>query len=174
MLMKNLMRAAILGGAALNLGACATIMNGTSQPVTFRTEPVGAEAVLINGNKCTTPCKYSLKRGKDSQATISLAGYEPVSIYIHSRTGGATFGNILAGGIIGGVVDGSNGASNHLYPNPVYIKLAPLGSGEPALLLDKKGKRISTVDEYNAKVAEDVKKGLEEQGMFPMGKAASK
>ena len=45
----------------------------------------------------------------------------------------------------------------------------PVGSSEKPVLLDKKGKIISTVDEYNAKVADDVNKGLQEQGLFPMG-----
>lgn len=169
--MNMIMRAAIIGGAALNLAGCATVMNGTSQPLAFQTQPSGAEVVLVNGMKCTTPCKYELKRGKDSKATITLAGYEPATVYIQSRTGGSTFGNIIAGGIIGGVVDGSNGASNHLYPNPVYIKLAAVGSGEKAMLLDKKGDVVSTLDAYNAKVEADVNKGLEEQGAYPVGQS---
>lgn len=36
----------------------------------------------------------------------------------------------------------------------------PLGSGEPALLIDKDGEVISTVDEYNDKVREDVAKTI--------------
>ncbi len=170
---KKLLCVAMLGGASMNLGGCATVLNGTSQPVSFRSEPPGADAALINGMHCTTPCQFSMKRGHDSSVTLTLAGYEPVTVYMQSRTGGSTFGNVLAGGIIGGVIDGSNGASNHLYPNPVYIKLAPVGSREPAMLLDKDGKVISTVDEYNLTVEADVRKGLEEQGYFPMGSGNS-
>ena len=40
------------------------------------------------------------------------------------------------------------------------VKLAPLGSGEPALLIDKDGEVISTVDEHNDKVREDVAKTI--------------
>ena len=148
-------------------------MNGTSQPVAFKSEPDGAVVALVGGLTCTTPCEYELKRGKDSMATITRAGYKPVRVYIQSRTVGATFGNIIAGGIIGGVVDGSNGASNHLYPSPVYVRLVADGSSEEPVLLDKKGAVISTVAEYNTKVEADVLKGLEEQGLYAKGQAAA-
>ena len=157
-----------LSVSALGLGGCATVMNGTSQPVEFRSDPTGAEVELVTGLKCETPCEYSLKRGDDSVVTFTKGGYKSETVYIQSRTGGATVGNILAGGIIGGVIDGSNGASNHLYPDPVSIRLVPVGSDEAAVLLDKEGQAISTVAEYNTKVAEDVKKGLGEQGLRPM------
>jgi hypothetical protein len=146
-------------------------MNGTSQPVAFKSDPDGAVVKLVSGQSCTTPCEYQLKRGHDSMVTYALDGYQPVKVYIQSRTGGATFGNILAGGIIGGVVDGTNGASNHLYPDPVYVRLVADGAtGEP-VLLDKKGAVISTVAEYNAKVEADVLKGLEKQGLYASGQA---
>lgn len=149
------------------LGGCATVLNGTSQPVAFDSDPRGAQIELITGLKCVTPCNYGMKRGEDSQVTFTREGYNPATVYIQSRTGGSTFGNILVGGIIGGVVDASNGASNHLYPNPVYIRLVPVGSTDDAVLLDKKGEVISTVSEYNAKVADDVKKGMAAKGRIP-------
>lgn len=158
---------AALSAGSLGLGGCATVINGTSQPVEFRSEPNGAEIELIAGMKCTTPCQYSMKRGDDSRVTFTREGYEPVTVYIQSRTGGGVAGNLLAGGIIGGVVDVSNGASNHLYPDPVYVRLVPTGSNDKALLLDKDGEVISTVDDYNAKVAADVTEGLQEQGRLP-------
>lgn len=156
-------------GVAFLLSGCATVLNGTSQPVAFQSDPDGAEIELISGLKCTTPCEYSMKRGDDSRVTFTKPGYEPVSVYIQSRTGGSVAGNILAGGIIGGVVDASNGASNHLYPDPVRVRMVAAGSTDKPVLLDKDGKVISTVDEYNAKVADDVLEGLEGQGQFPKG-----
>jgi hypothetical protein len=170
--MRKMFCVVALAASATGLGGCATVLNGTSQPVEFQSDPAGAQAALVTGLKCDTPCKYSLKRGKDNAVTFSKEGYKSETVYVQSRTGGAALGNVLAGGIIGGVVDGSNGASNHLYPDPVSIRLAPVGSSTPAVLLDKKGQVISTVAEYNAKVADDVNKGLEEQGMRPMGSSA--
>ena len=158
-----------LSASCLGLGGCATVLNGTSQPVEFASEPSGAEAKLVTGLKCETPCQYNLKRGKDNAVTFTKDGFKPETVYIQSRLGGSAIGNVLAGGLIGGVVDGTNGASNHLYPDPVTVRLSPIGSDQPAVLLDKKGVIISTVAEYNAKVADDVNKGLSEQGLQPMG-----
>ncbi len=79
---------------------------------------------------------------------------------MQSRTGGAAAGNILLGGLIGGVVDGSNGASNHLAPNPVSVKLVPLGSEGQEVLLDKKGMEAGTVQANNDKVRADVAKTI--------------
>lgn len=159
-----------LGVAALmstSLGGCATIMNGTNQPAEFQSEPAGATIELANRLTCETPCKFEMKRGKDSKVVFTRDGYQTAEVYIQSRTGGGTFGNVLAGGIIGGVVDGSNGASNHLYPDPVFVRLVPIGSTDQAVLLNKKGEIISTVAQYNAGVAADVEKGLREQGLYP-------
>ncbi|HEU4651027.1 MAG TPA: PEGA domain-containing protein [Croceibacterium sp.] len=165
----KLMMGLALAGLAASLSGCATVLNGTSQPVAFQSDPSGADIELISGLKCSTPCEYSMKRGNDSRVTFTKPGYEPVMVYIQSRTGGSVAGNILAGGIIGGVVDASNGASNHLYPDPVSVRMVPTGSSEQPVLLDKDGQVISTVAEYNAKVAADVLEGLEGQGQFPSG-----
>jgi hypothetical protein len=113
-----------------------------------------------------------MKRGNDSRVTFTRQGYQPVSIYIQSRTGGGVVGNVLAGGLIGGVVDASNGAANHLYPDPVFVRMVPVGSAQKATLLDKNGAVIATVDQYNASVAADVTEGLQEQGHFPITTAA--
>jgi hypothetical protein len=169
---KKFVSVAALAAASFGVTGCATVMNGTSQPVAFQSEPAGAVVKLVSGQSCTTPCEYQLKRGKDSMVTYAKDGFQPVSVYIQSRTGGATFGNFIAGGIIGGVVDGSNGASNHLYPDPVYVRLVAVGSTDAPVLLDKKGAVIATVAEYNAKVEADVLRGLEEQGLYASGHAA--
>ncbi len=163
--MKKFYASALLA-ASVGLSGCATVLNGTSQPVEFESEPTGAVIETLAGQTCTTPCAFEMRRGDDSMVTFTAAGYEPVGIYLQSRTGGSMAGNLLAGGIIGGVVDASNGASNHLHPDPVYIRMAAVGSGDDALLLDKDGEVISTVAEYNAEVGEDVREGIVGQGLY--------
>ena len=162
----NLKIASAITIACVSLSGCATVLNGVNQPVEFQSEPDGATITTLAGQTCTTPCAFEMRRGDDNMVTFTASGYEPVTIYLQSRTGGSVAGNLLAGGIIGGVVDASNGASNNLYPDPVYIRMAVAGSGEPALLLDKDGEVISTVSEYNAEVAEDVREGLVDQGLY--------
>jgi hypothetical protein len=165
--MKSKFSAGVLALAAFQLGGCATVLNGTSQDVAFNTEPAGAVIALHTGQNCVTPCEFSMRRGDDARVDINKPGFKPVSVYIQSRLAGSTFGNILLGGGIGAVIDGSNGSSNRLYPNPVYVKLAADGSTDEAVLLDEKGKVIATVAEHNAKVEEDVRKGIEDKGSVP-------
>lgn len=165
--MNKVISTSVISLAALSLGGCATLLNGTHQDLSFLTEPAGAGVVLSSGQSCTSPCEFSLKRGNDLQVDFTMDGYEPAMVYVQSRLGGSTFGNIIAGGGIGAVVDGSNGASNRLYPNPVSVRLAPLGSGAEAVLLDEDGEVIATVAEHNAEVGEDVRDGLVGQGLAP-------
>ncbi len=172
--MKKVVTAISISAAAFGLGGCATVINGTSQDIQFQSEPEGAVVAISTGASCETPCEVSLKRRNDLRVDFEKEGYKPAFIYVQSRTGGAMAGNILAGGLIGGIVDGSNGATNSLYPRPVYVRLAALGSDEEPMLLDKDGVIISTVAEHNEKVGADVEEGLAKQAEKAAKKAAKK
>jgi hypothetical protein len=148
----------VITTAALTLAGCATVMNGTKTPYATDSQPAGAAVKFSNGTTCTTPCKPEFRRKDDLRADISLAGYKPTYILIQSKLGGASFGNILLGGGVGAIVDGSNGSSNRLYPNPLIVKLAPDGSTGGAVLLDKNGNVVKTVKEHNDSVRSDVAK----------------
>ena len=145
---------------ALALGGCATVMNGTKVDYTSDTKPGGATVKFTDGSQCTTPCKLEFKRKNDQRADISLAGYKPTYVLIQSKLGGGSFGNILLGGGIGAVVDGTNGSSNRLYPRPLVVQLAPEGSDQEPMLLDKNGKVVMSVKAHNDSVRVDVAKTI--------------
>jgi hypothetical protein len=165
--MKKLILACAIIASGPALGGCATVVHGVHQDVEFKSDPSSATIRLAQGGTCVTPCEIEMRRGHDSMVTYTLEGYEPARVYIQSKLNGAIAGNIIAGGLIGGIVDGANGASNSLHPNPIYIRLAPIGSGREAELLDENGRVISTVSVYNAAVEADVLEGLQEQGLSP-------
>ena len=158
--MKKFCFAALAASAALGLGGCATVMNGTKVDYKVDSEPSGAAVKFTSGQECKTPCKLELKRKDDQRVDITKAGYEPAYVLVQSKLGGSAFGNIILGGVVGGVVDGSNGASNRLYPRPLNVRLAPAGSGEEAMLLDKDGAVVSSVAEHNNSVRLDVAKTI--------------
>ena len=143
---------------ATNLAGCATVVNGTKTSYTAETRPEGAAVKFSNGASCTTPCKLEFRRKDDLRADINLAGHKPTYVLIQSKLGGSAFGNILLGGGVGAIVDGSNGASNRLYPKPLIVRLAPEGSQGGAVLLDKDGNVVKTVKEHNDSVRVDVAK----------------
>jgi hypothetical protein len=152
----KLMSGAALAGLAFVLSGCATVINGTSQDFALDSDPQGAQVTLTNGYSCVTPCQVELKRKNDIRADFTRDGYEPAYVLIQSRTGGAMAGNLLLGGVIGGVVDASNGATNYLFPEPLSVRLARLGSEQDAVLLDKEGAVSGTVTAHNDSVREDV------------------
>lgn len=146
--------------ASFGLGGCATVLNGTNVDYATDTRPDGAMVKFTNGASCTTPCELEMRRKEDTRADITLEGYEPTYVLIQSKLGGSAFGNILLGGGVGAIVDGSNGSSNRLYPRPLIVRLAPVGSDEEAVLLDKDGNVVKTVQEHNDEVRVDVAKTI--------------
>jgi hypothetical protein len=124
-----------LSAASLLLPACATVTRGTSQKFNIETTPTAAEVSLSTGQQCVSPCKLKLKRKPGFTATVKKAGYQTQTLTIDSKLGGggavAGAGNILLGGVIGGIVDGTNGSMNNLTPNPLNVTLVPIATAEP-------------------------------------------
>ncbi len=121
-------RALTLVGVALSLPACATITRGSSQEFTVESTPPGARVSTSNGFQCeATPCTFRMPRKDEFRTTVSMDGYVSQEHHIQSGIsgGGAAglAGNVIFGGIIGGVVDASSGALNDLTPNPLVVVL---------------------------------------------------
>lgn len=115
------LRFAALASLVLSQG-CATIINGTSQEVTVRTDPPGAVATIDGGRLSkTTPCGFDLSRGEAHQVEVAMPGYKTTRVLVESKFGGAIFGNLLLGGIIGAVVDSASSASCYLDPDEIHI-----------------------------------------------------
>jgi hypothetical protein len=129
------MRLSAVIAAALTLSACATVTRGTQQKFAIKSEPSGAEVKLSTGLTCTTPCNLKLRRKDEFVAKISKPGFEPVEVQVESKMHGgggtALAGNILAGGIIGGVLDGTNGSLRDLRPNPIEVTLKAIAVATP-------------------------------------------
>lgn len=68
------------------------------------------------------------KTKDDILLTCSLDGYPDSTQYLDSGVAGATFGNIIAGGVIGWGVDSATGADNR-YPDTVEVQfVAPIAA----------------------------------------------
>ena len=55
--------------------------------------------------------------------TINLAGYQEARIHISKEFDPLFLGNLLCGGVIGMIVDASNGAMNKLTPESINVTL---------------------------------------------------
>lgn len=124
--MKNLLLALI---ALFLLSGCATVIKGTTQTIPVSSDPAGADVIVNNVLTGTTPTEIELKRKRDHLITIEKDGYAAASVPVLKSVGGAVWGNILAGGLIGWGVDATSGAQYNLNPETVFVRLRPTGGG---------------------------------------------
>jgi hypothetical protein len=116
------MRYGLLATVCCTLSACASIVSGTSEPLSVEaksagdgTQVVGANCKMTN-DKGTwfvlTPGSVTVHRSlADLEVQCSKDGFQPVSNTTPSNTKGMAFGNILFGGLIGTAVDVGSGAA---------------------------------------------------------------
>lgn len=126
--MTNMFRLIAIAPLLLASG-CASIVSGTTQEITFNSSPPGATCDIMrsdaNLQKVTTPSVTIIKKTKyDLQVTCSKPGYVTTSVVDKSGVEPWIFGNLIFGGIIGIIIDASNGAQNK-YDTPVLVQLPP-------------------------------------------------
>ncbi len=115
----------------LATAGCATIINGTTQPIAITSSPSGARVIVDDHDTSyTTPANVELERGRDHLLTFHLNGYEDETFMIKHSLSGVVAGNILAGGLIGWGVDAADGAQDKLTPETVQMTLNPLKKNE--------------------------------------------
>ena len=121
-----------LVAVSLLLPACATVTRGTSEKFNIETTPTAANVSLSTGQTCVSPCQLKLKRKTEFTVTATKDGYQPATASVESKIKGggvgAAAGNLLVGGLIGGIVDGSNGSMRDLTPNPLRLTLNPVSA----------------------------------------------
>jgi len=135
--MKSVIGAASATALLLSLGACATVVRGTTTDFKVASTPPGASVTTSTGFSCSpTPCVIRKMIRKEAfDATVTLAGYKPVTRHVQSLVegGGAAgaVGNVMIGGVIGIAVDASDGAMDDLVPNPLEVTLEPANAPAP-------------------------------------------
>lgn len=110
--MKLTSRLALLGIAVvvvLGLTSCATIFTGTSDRVTFNSNPEGAVVYIDGLEICTTPCTVPVKRSlNDKAAEFKLDGYKTRVITLDREFNVVSVLNLA--GLLGWAVDAATGA----------------------------------------------------------------
>ena len=120
--------------SALFAYSCATIIHGSDQEINITSEPGSAQILITTakGNvtvwEGTTPALIELPREDEYKVTVSLEGYEAGEVYIDQKLSTAFWGNILCGGVIGIIVDLSNGAAYDLEPEQIHVSLVEVSS----------------------------------------------
>ncbi len=128
--LSKLLPVLVAGATMQFLAGCASIVKGTTQAIPVTTSPTGA-TVKLDGNVIgQTPTNVEAKRKGDHLLTFEKEGYQPESVAITRNIGGAVFGNIIAGGLVGWGVDAISGAQYNLSPKTVSLTLRPVVAGE--------------------------------------------
>ncbi|MGH6888226.1 MAG: hypothetical protein ACREHF_03370 [Rhizomicrobium sp.] len=122
-------RIAAVAALGVALSGCATIIEGTTQPVSVNTTPVeGAQCTLTNSQGTwylTTPGSTTVHKTKtDLDVTCTKPGFQPGHVVADAHFGATTAANVIAGGVIGMGVDAASGANYH-YNTPITV---PLGA----------------------------------------------
>jgi uncharacterized protein YceK len=129
--MEVVVRVLLVIGCGILLSGCATIFEGTSQSVSISTDPAGADCTVDRhgsrvGQVNPTPGSIHIDKSKDDLSVLcKLPGYQSATMTESPKFQGTTFGNIVAGGLVGVVVDAASGA-NFAYPDAVRVTLAPV------------------------------------------------
>lgn len=118
---------------SLALCSCATIFTKSKYPVTFHTNPNGANILIENREQRVvfeglSPATVKLKaaagymKKEEYKITISKDGYESKIIHITPNLDGWYIGNILLGGVIGMlIIDPASGAMYKIAKSDRYI-----------------------------------------------------
>lgn len=112
------------------LWGCATIISGSTQEVTFQSEPEGA-TVKVNGRPLgKTPITIQLDKKSDQSLTFELDGYKTISTTLSTSLDPWFWGNIVIGGLIGSTTDGISGAVYQYSPNQYFVSMHPINGFE--------------------------------------------
>ncbi|NDJ26556.1 hypothetical protein DMB95_01090 [Campylobacter sp. MIT 12-8780] len=121
--MRKIAKFFALATLGIGISACSTIINGTTQKMTFESNPSSASIEIktsggISIGKYTTPASVTLERGRgyftpqEYKVLVSKPGYKDVEFNItHRVSGWYIAGNLIFGGLLGWlVVDPITGA----------------------------------------------------------------
>ena len=110
---------------ALGTSSCCTIVSGTSQPVTIRSEPSGAEVTIDGAAAGTTPLTVRLRRRDQHLIEVAKEGAGKAVVTTTTRMNGWLWGNLLFGGILGIIIDSADGAARRIVPDTLDLQLKP-------------------------------------------------
>ena len=105
------------------LSGCTLIVQGTSQSVTFTSEPPGA-TFTVAGQTATTPATLELPKD-DYQIAFRHPGYEDASVELHRRMSAWFVGSIVMG-VIASTIDLATGAWKEFESTDVKVTLQAL------------------------------------------------
>ena len=115
---------------------CATIVSGTKQELSFKSNPEGAE-VIVNGTSVgVTPLTVKVKRKQGTQIVVRKDGFQEQSFVLKHSMEPWFWGNILIGGLFGSTTDFASGATVEYEQDQYYTTLEPVAAESAESTMD--------------------------------------
>ena len=100
----------------------ATVISGSTQTVTFNSEPEGAKVLIDGVQKCKTPCSLTLKRNKYDNVTFKKDGYQTKTVPLESSFNGVALLSIFWDLSTTDILTGS---AFEYAPNEYFVEMKP-------------------------------------------------
>lgn len=119
----------VIGVVAAVAAGCATILGGgSSQPLTFNSDPAAANFTIksstgLQMGSGKTPQTLRLPRKNEYQVDFTIPGYQAQSVALAKGVNGWIWGNLVIGWIVGFAVDFLTGSAYKLEPSQVNVSL---------------------------------------------------
>ena len=120
------------------ISGCATIMSGTTQKVTFDSDPSGAKVVIGKKKKKdgemtmvdsydagVTPLTVELSRRHSTIVQISMEGYKTKEVELKRKINNWVLGDVALTSPLSTSIDTSTGACNEYKPGQYMVTLQP-------------------------------------------------
>jgi RNase P/RNase MRP subunit p29 len=140
---------------------CASIISGTTQEMTFQSNPEDVVVTISGKVVGKTPTTVQLDKKSGQSVVFSKDGYKPITMQLESGMDPWFWGNIVLGGVIGSTTDGISGAVHKYSPNQYFVTLQPEGTNRvdgPTTKSQKDKAKEFIVANYE-RLAEEIKNG---------------
>ena len=118
-------QSAFLISTLLMIASCATIVTGTSDTISFNSEPDGATVTVAGRVIGKTPVSVVIDKDTNQAVTFEKDGYKTFTTQLSTTTNPWFFGNIVIGGLLGSTTDGVSGAIIEYSPDQYFATLTP-------------------------------------------------
>jgi len=103
--------------------SCATIVSGTTQEVSFNSEPQDVEVTVGGKVIGKTPLTIQLDKKSGQAVEFNLEGYKRQTRALTTTTDSWFWGNIVIGGLFGSTTDGVSGSIHEYSPSQYYVTM---------------------------------------------------
>lgn len=126
---ERIMKKLFLCGALCLLSACSSIVNGTSQEISFEGNVKGIKIKQNGTVLCSVPCTVLIDRAKSGTVlSAEKEGYKTEEFSLRTKLSFFFWGNITSFGPFGSTTDATVGGMWEYAPAKYYIDLSEIGT----------------------------------------------